>query len=85
MKFLTTARLIVSLMPILVAAIKSAEELFPQSGAGVTKLALVRGVIESAYATATDAEATFEDVWPSIKRTIDSIVAAFNAAKVFKK
>jgi len=85
MRFLVIARLIVSLMPILIAAIKQAEEVFPESGNGATKLALVRGLLESAYTTATDTEATFEEVWPSIKRAVDSIVAAFNAAKVFRK
>jgi hypothetical protein len=85
MRFLVIARLIVSLMPILIAAIKQAEEVFPESGNGATKLALVRGLLESAYTTATDTEATFDEVWPSIKRAVDSIVAAFNAAKVFRK
>ena len=85
MKFLTIARLIVSLMPILIAAIKSAEEAFPESGKGAAKLAIVRGLLESAYTTATDTEATFDEVWPSIRKAVDAIVAAFNAAKVFSK
>jgi hypothetical protein len=84
MKFIAAARLIVALMPILVAAIKSAEELFPEGGNGATKLALVRGLIESAYATASDTEATFDEIWPTLKRAIDSIVAAFNSARVFR-
>jgi len=85
MKFLTAARLIISLMPMLIAAIKSAEEIFPESGNGATKLALVRGMIESAYATASDTESTFDEIWPAIKRAVDSIVAALNGAKVFRK
>jgi hypothetical protein len=85
MRFLSIARLIVSLMPILITAIKSAEEALPESGKGALKLAMVRGVLESAYSAATDTEATFDEVWPSIKRAVDAIVAAFNAAKIFKK
>jgi len=81
MKFIAIARLIVSLMPVLIQAIKSAEEAMPESGKGAAKLALVRGIIESAYATATDTEATFDEVWPPIKRAIDAIVAA----KVFSR
>jgi hypothetical protein len=85
MKFLAAARLIISLMPMLIAAIKSAEEIFPESGNGATKLALVRGMIESAYATAGDTESTFDEAWPAIKRAVDSIVAIFNNSKMFQK
>lgn len=85
MKFLKIARLIVSLMPILITAIKSAEEAMPESGKGAVKLAMVRGMLESAYSAANDTEATFDEVWPPIKRAVDAIVSAFNAAKSFKK
>lgn len=85
MKFLAAARLIIALMPILIAAIKSAEEVFPENGNGSTKLALVRGLIEAAYSTATDTESTFDEAWPTIKRAVDSIVAIFNNSKMFQK
>jgi len=79
MKFLQIARLIISMMPILISAIKAAEDALPGKGKGEQKLAMVRGMLESAYGAATDAESTFDEVWPAIQKAIASIVAAFNA------
>jgi hypothetical protein len=85
MKFISVVRIIVGLLPVLIDAIKAAEEAIPGKGKGELKLIMIRGVLEAAYSAATDAEATFEQVWPAIQRTITSIVAAFNTAGVFKK
>ena len=85
MKFIALAKMIVSLMPILISAIKAAEAAIPESGKGREKLVIVRGTIEAAYVFAFDTEMAFDEVWPSIKKAVDAIVAAFNAAKVFDR
>jgi len=85
MKFLTILRTVVSLMPVLIQAIKAAEEAIPGSGKGEQKLVMIRGVLEAGYNIATDTEATFDEVWPAIQKAVGSIVSALNAAGVFKK
>lgn len=85
MKFLTILRTIVSLMPVLIQAIKAAEEAIPGSGKGEQKLAMIRGVLEAGYSAATDAEATFDEIWPAVQKAVSSIVTALNAANVFKR
>lgn len=85
MQFLTNLKLILSMMPILIGAIKAVEEAIPGSGAGETKIITIRTIIEAAYSTANDVVVRFDDLWPALKRTIDGLVAAFNARGIFKK
>jgi hypothetical protein len=85
MKFIKIMKIIISLMPILVDAIKAAEEALPGNGKGEQKLAMIRGILEAGYSMATDAEASFDEIWPAIIKAVGSIVTAFNAAGVFKK
>jgi hypothetical protein len=85
MKFLQLVRIVISLMPVLIDAIKAAEEAIPGNGKGEQKLAMIRGIIEAAYSAATDAETTFDQVWPAIQKAVASIVTALNSTGVFKK
>jgi hypothetical protein len=85
MKFLEIARLILSLLPVLIQAIRAAEEAIPGEGKGEAKLAMIRGILEAAYSTATDALGTFDQLWPALQSTISAVVQAFNKAKVFPK
>jgi hypothetical protein len=85
MKFLQLVRIVISLMPVLIDAIKAAEEAIPGNGKGEQKLAMIRGIIEAAYSAATDAETTFDQVWPAIQKAVTSIVTALNSAGIFKK
>ena len=84
MKLLTVLRTVISLMPVLIQAIKAAEEAIPGKGRGELKLAMIRGVLESAYSVATDVDMTFDEVWPAIQKAVKAIVEAFNSAGVFK-
>jgi len=85
MRFLQIARLIIALLPVLIEAIKAAEEAIPGEGKGEAKLAMIRGILEAAYSVATDATDRFENVWPALQSTITNIVQAFNKAGIFKK
>ena len=78
------ARVVVMLMPITIEAVKLAERNFP-SGAGQEKLATVRAALEGAFEHAQDLEVTFEDVWPPLKRLIDTLVAAYHALRIFTR
>ena len=84
MKLLSIIRTIVALLPMLIEAIKAAEEAIPGSGKGEQKLVLVRGLLQAAYETATDVDGTFEEVWPAISKTISTVVASLKAAGLFK-
>jgi len=85
MKYLTIIKLVVSLLPVLIEAIKAVEEAIPGKGAGEAKLAAIRAIIEGVYATATDLGVTFGEVWPVLEKTISGLVAAFNKSGEFKK
>lgn len=85
MNFFHLIRLLIELMPVLIDAIKAAEDALPGEGKGEAKLVMVRGVLEAAYEAATDTQADFTQIWPAVKRTIDSVVSAFNAVGLFRK
>jgi hypothetical protein len=85
MKFLEAARLVLSLVPTLIAAVRAIEDALPDGGNGALKLEAVRGLLQSAYETATDQVQKFETVWPTLKRAIDVIVGLFNSVGLFKK
>jgi hypothetical protein len=85
MKLIAIARLLISIYPLIIAAIKEVESALPESGKGQLKLAMVRSIIESAYAISEDKLGQFEEIWPAIASVISAVVSAFNAAGVFKK
>jgi hypothetical protein len=84
MKLLSIIRTIVALLPMLIEAIKAAEAAIPGNGKGEQKLVLVRGMLQAAYEAATDVENTFEEVWPALNKTINTVVASLKAAGLFK-
>ena len=85
MQYLQTIRLILSLLPLILTAVKAIEEALPAGGNGREKLALVRTTIESGYNLATDTFGDFQTLWPAIERVIGAAVSMFNAAGVFRK
>lgn len=85
MQYLSLIRLVLSLLPVLIDAIKAIEAAFPASGQGSLKLELVRGVVEQAYNAGTGALSKFEDVWPVLQKVIASLVTFMNTTDIFKK
>jgi len=84
-KFLAIVKTLVSLLPLLIEAIKAVEEAIPGKGAGEAKLAAVRAMLEASYAVANDLGLTFAELWPAIEKTVAGLVGALNTAGVFKK
>lgn len=78
--FIETARLIISLLPLLIQVIKAVEEAIPGQGKGEAKLAAVRSMLEAASEAAGNTVDEFERLWPAIQRTIGALVDAFNKA-----
>jgi len=70
--------IVLQIIPALIAVIKAIEEAIPGTGKGEQKLAAIRQIIESAYEEGNE-------VWPTLKKIIDVIVATFNSTGVFTK
>lgn len=85
MQYLTLIRLVLTLLPVIIDAVKAIEAAYPASGQGALKLDLVRGVLEGAYNAGSGAVAKFDDLWPALQSTIASIVSFMNASGMFKK
>lgn len=85
MQYLTLIRLVLTLLPVIIDAVKAIEAAYPASGQGALKLDLVRGVLEGAYNAGSGAAAKFEDLWPALQSTIGSVVSFMNSAGMFKK
>lgn len=85
MKWLELAKLILSLLPTLIAAIQAVEEAIPGERRGEVKLAAIRAILEASYAAASDGVGKFEQIWPLIQSTIAVLVNTFNASGIFKK
>jgi hypothetical protein len=85
MQFIQTARLILTLLPLILEAVKVIEAALPESGRGAEKLALIRAALESAFATAADTVGTFEQIWPALQSTVAAVVGLFNSVGLFRK
>ena len=84
MKYLQLVKIILSLLPAVIAAIKAVEEAIPGEGKGEQKLAVIRGVLEAAYVTADDLTLKFEELWPALEKTIGNLVSTLNALGAWK-
>lgn len=71
-------KLVISILPIIIEAVKQIEALFPESGNGRQKLELVKNILISA-------DSNLEDSWPLISKVIGSVVAFCNSTGLFKK
>ena len=76
------AMTIVKLIPVVIAAVKSLEELIPVSGAGKQKLDLVMATVQDAFDGVTSAWPTIQ---PILEKLIAGIVNLANQFGVFKK
>jgi len=75
---LTKIMTILSLMPTVIAAVKSVEEAIPGTGNGKTKLSMI---LDSIMAVSKEAESLI----PLVTSMIGIIVSGLNATGVFKK
>ena len=79
---LEDAMTIVKLIPVVIAAVKSIEELIPVSGAGKQKLDLVMTTVQDAFNGVTTAWPTIQ---PILEKLISGIVTLANEFGIFKK
>jgi hypothetical protein len=78
MNWLTTATMVLNLLPALIVAMKAIEEAVPGKGQGEQKLAAIRAILE-----ATNAQ--IGAYWPFIQKAIDILVGLFNKTGTFTK
>jgi len=85
MKYIQLLKIITSMLPLIIDAIKTIEAAIPGEGKGEAKLAAVRGILESAYTISNDTLGKFDDIWPAIASVIGILVQTFNKTGTFKK
>lgn len=78
MSWITTANIILNLIPALITAMKAIEDAIPGQGKGEDKLAAIRAILE-----ATNAQ--IGALWPTIQTVIGILVAYFNKTGAFTK
>ena len=78
MSWITTATIILNLLPALITAMKAIEEAIPGQGKGEDKLAAIRAILE-----ATNAQ--IGALWPTIQTVIGILVSLFNKTGTFVK
>lgn len=72
-KWLALAKLTITLIPVLIQAIKQLEDAIPGQGKGEQKLAALRVILERAYSVTSQATVSFPELW----RVIEPLVAVF--------
>lgn len=75
---LETIKLILSLLPLIIQAVRQLEELFPESDRGAMKLDLIRRTIQNVYDIS-------DNTLPLIEKMVNTIVDVFNKFGIFKK
>ena len=85
MQFLQAIKTVLTLLPLIIEAVRAVEAAMPGSGQGASKLALIRQAVQATYDLVADATPQFEAVWPALEKTIAAVVATFNALGEFKK
>lgn len=78
-------KLLLSLLPLIIDAIKVIEAAVPAGGNGAAKLAAVRELVQGGFAVVSEAGVTFEQAWPAIEKTVGALVGLFNKTGSFQK
>jgi hypothetical protein len=86
MNFFAILKLIIQLLPVIHLAVDQIDDMFPASGHGAQKLALVKTILEKAIAISDVGEAfgknpswTFDSIWPMLSGIIANIVSTKKA------
>lgn len=75
---LSTIKLILQLIPIILEIIKAVEDQIPESGMGKEKLQFIKEVLMSAIPQV-------EEIWSMVEKIVSSAVTLYNSTGVFKK
>lgn len=78
-------KLILTLLPTIIEAVRAIEAALPASGQGAAKLALLRETLAAGFSVVGDAVTSFESVWPALEKTVGAVVGLFNRTGQFGK
>ena len=78
MSWLSTAIILLQLLPAIITAIKAIEDAIPGKGQGEAKLAAIREILESVSGQVST-------LWPFIEKAISVLVSLFNKTGTFTK
>lgn len=85
LKLIEIVRILFTLLPLIADGVRAIESLLPEGGQGKAKVALVRQMLEAAFATIKGLAVTFEEAWPALETTVNGVVGLFNATGRFTK
>lgn len=85
MQYLTIIKTVLSLLPLILEAVKAIEAALPQGGQGAEKLALIRNTLQAGFEAAGEVAVSFEAVWPALEKTVGAVVGLFNTVGTFGK
>lgn len=83
-KVLEILKIVASLIPVIVQAIKAIEEAIPDKGQGAQKLTIIRTMVEQAFGQIEQASVAFQDVWPIVESTVGGFVKLFKSTGLFQ-
>ena len=83
MNFITILKLVVQLLPLVLQAVRAAEDAIPQSGQGAAKFQFVKELLSDTAAIGS--EVGEKDYLNALEKTITLAVKLFNSSGVFKK
>lgn len=79
MPFIEVLKLIITLLPIVIDAIKTVEKSVDAAKSGSDKLEVVKTIVQTAYTVSTDNKPAFEALWEALQKVISGLVKLFNA------
>lgn len=81
-QFIAIITLINQLLPLIRQTVAALEEMFPQSGTGQSKKALLLQVLDSAVASSATVQATYKAAMPAISLVVDAVAALHKSPAV---
>ena len=79
MNFLSALKLVISLLPAILEAMRALEAALPDKGSGPTRLAMLLGVLDAVQSSVGGLTDVWESAKPMITNTINKLVEVFNS------
>ena len=85
MQAIAIIKLVLTLLPAVIEAVRAIEAALPQGGQGAQKLALIRETLAAGWSVGSDAVTSFDTAWPALEKTVGAVVGLFNRTGQFGK
>lgn len=84
-QFIQILKLVLTILPLILDAVKAIEAALPEGGKGSAKLQMIKDVLQASYSTASDISMSFDQLWPTLEKTVTAVVTLYNSTGAFKK